>query len=261
MTSSSAATRSLGRRLVVAAALFMPLVRPSIAFWLVPTLRFPGWQWLVIALAAPVVGWAAWPFYVGAVRSCPPSDDDDGHPGLDRHSGVGRLVPLRHVLAGSGSAHQLAPLRAVARERWLHLPRRGRRSNHLPLGRPLLRGDVAATGWARPASVGQLVDQGRLGARGRRHRTAPPDLRARRRRSFRGPAGRAGGGRRHRLGRLVVDRPQRHDRRVHPDRRRPRPGGAGRHGLGRRPAHRQATTRGRRHPTGRDGAARRAGPG
>jgi P-type Cu+ transporter len=61
--------RSLGRRLVVAAALFMPLCDLSIAFWLVPTLRFPGWQWLVIALAAPVVGWAAWPFYVGAVRS------------------------------------------------------------------------------------------------------------------------------------------------------------------------------------------------
>jgi P-type Cu+ transporter len=61
--------RSIGRRLVVAAALFMPLCDLSIAFWLVPTLRFPGWQWLVIALAAPVVGWAAWPFYVGAVRS------------------------------------------------------------------------------------------------------------------------------------------------------------------------------------------------
>ncbi|MBV8464101.1 MAG: heavy metal translocating P-type ATPase, partial [Acidimicrobiales bacterium] len=61
--------RSLGRRLVVAAALFMPLCDLSIAFWLVPGLRFPGWQWLLLGLAAPVVGWAAWPFYVGAVRA------------------------------------------------------------------------------------------------------------------------------------------------------------------------------------------------
>ncbi|HXW38329.1 MAG TPA: cation-translocating P-type ATPase, partial [Acidimicrobiales bacterium] len=60
--------RSLGRRLIVAAALFMPLCDLSIAFWLVPTLRFPGWQWLLVVLAAPVVGWAAWPFYAGAAR-------------------------------------------------------------------------------------------------------------------------------------------------------------------------------------------------
>ena len=61
--------RSLGRRLVVAAALFMPLCDASVAFWLVPTLRFPGWQWLMIALAAPVVCWSAWPIYVAAARS------------------------------------------------------------------------------------------------------------------------------------------------------------------------------------------------
>jgi P-type Cu+ transporter len=61
--------RSLGRRLVVAALLFMPLCDLSVAFWLVPTLRFPGWQFLLIALAAPVICWAAWPFYAGAVRS------------------------------------------------------------------------------------------------------------------------------------------------------------------------------------------------
>jgi P-type Cu+ transporter len=61
--------RTLGRRLVVAAVLFMPLCDLSLAFWLVPTLRFPGWQWLLIAVASPVVCWAAWPFYVGAVRA------------------------------------------------------------------------------------------------------------------------------------------------------------------------------------------------
>ena len=47
----------------------MPLCDASVAFWLVPTLRFPGWQWVMIALAAPVVCWAAWPIYAAAARS------------------------------------------------------------------------------------------------------------------------------------------------------------------------------------------------
>jgi Cu+-exporting ATPase len=61
--------RSLGRRLVVTALLFMPLCDTSIAFWLVPSLRFTGWQLLVLAMAAPVVTWGAWPFYRAAVRN------------------------------------------------------------------------------------------------------------------------------------------------------------------------------------------------
>ena len=61
--------RSLRRRLFVSALLFMPLCDTSIAFSVSPSLRFAGWQWLMIALAAPVVTWAAWPFYQGAVRS------------------------------------------------------------------------------------------------------------------------------------------------------------------------------------------------
>lgn len=61
--------RSLGRRLVVTALLFMPLCDTSIAFWLVPSFRFPGWQMLLLALAAPVVTWGAWPFYRAAVRN------------------------------------------------------------------------------------------------------------------------------------------------------------------------------------------------
>jgi len=60
--------RSLRRRLFVAAALFMPLCDLSILFSIEPSLRFAGWQWLMVALAAPVVTWAAWPFYEAAVR-------------------------------------------------------------------------------------------------------------------------------------------------------------------------------------------------
>ena len=62
-------TRSLGRRLVVAAVLFMPLCDLSIAFSLVPRLRFPYWQWLLISLAIPVLTWGAWPFYRAAIRN------------------------------------------------------------------------------------------------------------------------------------------------------------------------------------------------
>jgi len=61
--------RSLGRRLVVAAVLFMPLCDLSIAFSLVPRLRFPHWQWVLIVLAAPVLTWGAWPFYKAAIRN------------------------------------------------------------------------------------------------------------------------------------------------------------------------------------------------
>jgi P-type Cu+ transporter len=61
--------RALRRRLFVSALLFMPLCDTSLAFSVSPGLRFAGWQWLMVALAAPVVTWAAWPFYQAAVRS------------------------------------------------------------------------------------------------------------------------------------------------------------------------------------------------
>jgi len=61
--------RYLRRRLIVAALLFMPLCDGSLAFSLVPLLRFPGWQWVMTALALPVVTWAAWPMYVAALRA------------------------------------------------------------------------------------------------------------------------------------------------------------------------------------------------
>jgi P-type Cu+ transporter len=64
-----ARVRSLRRRLFVSALLFMPLCDTSIAFSVSPSLRFAGWQWLMVALSAPVVTWAAWPFYQAAVRS------------------------------------------------------------------------------------------------------------------------------------------------------------------------------------------------
>lgn len=61
--------RSLRRRLLAAAILFVPLCDASIVFSVYPSLRVAGWQWLLVVLAAPVVTWAAWPFYVAALRN------------------------------------------------------------------------------------------------------------------------------------------------------------------------------------------------
>ncbi|RFD24639.1 heavy metal translocating P-type ATPase [Mycobacterium uberis] len=61
--------RSLLRRLIVAALLFVPLADLSAMFAIVPTNRFPGWGCLLTALAAPIVTWAAWPFYRVALRN------------------------------------------------------------------------------------------------------------------------------------------------------------------------------------------------
>lgn len=69
VTADDERVRSIGRRLVVAALLFMPLCDASLAFSLVPSLRFPYWQWVVVALAAPVVAWAAAPIHLGALRA------------------------------------------------------------------------------------------------------------------------------------------------------------------------------------------------
>jgi len=61
--------RSIGTRLIVAIVLFMPLCDASFAFWLFPQVRFPGWQWALLAIAAPMVTWVAWPFYRAALRN------------------------------------------------------------------------------------------------------------------------------------------------------------------------------------------------
>ena len=45
------------------------LAVPVIALSMVPALQFTYWQWIALALAAPVVVWGAWPFHRAAVRS------------------------------------------------------------------------------------------------------------------------------------------------------------------------------------------------
>jgi P-type Cu+ transporter len=59
----------LGRRLLLALIFFVPLSDVSIMFSLFPGYRFPGWQWLLVALTIPVAGWAAWPFHATALKN------------------------------------------------------------------------------------------------------------------------------------------------------------------------------------------------
>src|SRR5690606_40728969 len=51
--------RDLLVRLIVAIA----LTAPALAVSMVSAWQFPGWEWVVGALATPVVWWCAWPFH------------------------------------------------------------------------------------------------------------------------------------------------------------------------------------------------------
>ncbi len=63
-----AQARYLFRRLMLALAFYIPLTDLSVQLSLFPQFRFPGWQWLLVALAVPVALWAAWPFHRAALR-------------------------------------------------------------------------------------------------------------------------------------------------------------------------------------------------
>jgi P-type Cu+ transporter len=63
-----AAVRRLRRRLTLALVFYVPLTDLSLMLSVFPWTRFPGWQWLLVALAAPVAIWAAWPFHAAALR-------------------------------------------------------------------------------------------------------------------------------------------------------------------------------------------------
>jgi P-type Cu+ transporter len=58
-------TRSLRDRLRASVALSVPVV----AMAMLPALQFRYWQWISLALAGPVVVWAAWPFHAAAWRN------------------------------------------------------------------------------------------------------------------------------------------------------------------------------------------------
>ena len=53
---------ALRQRLIISAVLTVPVVALS----MIPALQFTNWQWLALALAAPVAVWGAWPFHRAA---------------------------------------------------------------------------------------------------------------------------------------------------------------------------------------------------
>ena len=61
--------RSLLPRFAVALVMCIPLGDLSLGVVISPWLRFPGWQWLLLALTIPVVAWCAWPIHVAALRA------------------------------------------------------------------------------------------------------------------------------------------------------------------------------------------------
>ena len=67
-SADAARVTGLRNRLIVALVLFIPLTDLSVLLSLFPWSRFPGWQWVLIAVAAPVVLWSAWPFHAAAWR-------------------------------------------------------------------------------------------------------------------------------------------------------------------------------------------------
>jgi cation-transporting P-type ATPase A/B/Cu+-exporting ATPase len=64
---TDAPVRYLLHRLVVALLLGVPLGDLSMTVVLLPSSRFPGWQWVLLAMTLPVVTWCAWPFHRKAV--------------------------------------------------------------------------------------------------------------------------------------------------------------------------------------------------
>ncbi|NUK33747.1 copper-translocating P-type ATPase [Streptomyces lunaelactis] len=58
----SAHIAALRRRLIASALLGLPVVLVS----MISALHFPGWQWVALLLATPVVAWGAWPFHRAA---------------------------------------------------------------------------------------------------------------------------------------------------------------------------------------------------
>ncbi|WFE30931.1 heavy metal translocating P-type ATPase [Micromonospora sp. WMMD975] len=59
----------LWRRLIVALLVGVPLADLSITLILVPSIRFSGWEWVLLALALPVVTWCAWPIHRRAIAA------------------------------------------------------------------------------------------------------------------------------------------------------------------------------------------------
>ncbi|TIC79418.1 heavy metal translocating P-type ATPase [Nocardioides sp. GY 10127] len=150
---------ALARRLTVSAVLTVPLVVVSMAM----PLHFPGWQWLALALAAPVVTWGAWPFHRAAVLGA-----RHGATSMDTLVSLGVTASTLWSLAALVTgAHLYLETAAVLTTfllagRWLE--RRARRSAGAALRALMEAGAREATlldGWAAgaPGSTADAVER------------------------------------------------------------------------------------------------------
>lgn len=98
---------SLRRRLIFAAILTVPLMDATIALALVQAWRFPGWEWVCILVALPIVTWAAWPFHRSAWKNL-----------LNRTSNMDTLVSLG-IIAAFGWAVVTAAFDFSGPDAWL----------------------------------------------------------------------------------------------------------------------------------------------
>jgi len=95
--------RSLFRRFVVALVLAFPLADLSVMFAAVPDTRFTGWQLILLALAAPILTWCAWPFYRVAWKNL-----------LARTASMETLISLGVLSAAGWSLYTMAAGRGDA---------------------------------------------------------------------------------------------------------------------------------------------------
>ena len=130
---------ALRHRLVVSTALTVPVVAMS----MIPALQFTNWQWLALALAAPVAVWGAWPFHRAAWVNL-----RHGAATMDTLISVGVLAALGWSLYAlffgerrdAGHDHDVLAVRRAGRRSRRDLPR-GRVGGHgVHPRRPIRRG-------------------------------------------------------------------------------------------------------------------------
>ena len=98
---------SLRRRLILATVLTVPLMDATIALALVEAWRFPGWEWVCVLVALPIVTWAAWPFHRSAWKNL-----------LNRTTNMDTLVSLG-IIAAFGWAVVTAAFGFSGPDAWL----------------------------------------------------------------------------------------------------------------------------------------------
>ena len=152
----SGAGRRTTRRVACASGCSSRLVLtvPVVALAMVPAWQFTNWQWLSLALAAPVVVWGALPFHRAAWANL-----RHGSSTMDTLISMGTLAAFGWSLyalffgtAGEpGMTHPFELTVQRSRRGGQHLPRGRRGCHHVHPGRALLRGPVEAAGRRRPA--------------------------------------------------------------------------------------------------------------